>query len=493
MLYERWRTIASERRDQLALSDFASGQQWTFGDLFTAGEGVRVGKNDIVFPQGQSVEFTLTVLAAWRTGKILCPLEPGQTPPTIGTDNLPHGIVHLKLTSATTGAPRLVALTAGQLAADAENILATMGLRSDWPNLGVISLAHSYGFSNLVTPLLLHGIPLLLAPSPLPEVIRRAAKGVSALTLPAVPAMWRAWHDTDAIPANVELAISAGAPLPLALEQAIFAKHGVKVHNFYGASECGGIAYDATESPRTDAACVGAPMKNVSLAVADDGCLEVRSRAVAEGYCWGESPEEPARNDAHCTVSTLSNGCFHTSDLAEISNGSVYLRGRAGDQINVAGRKVSPETIEQALLKHPKVSECLVFGVPSCDSERTEEIVAAVVWERSSTPAPKSSLSPRSEAWGEGWGEGQQHRVSSGQVEQTASSPPMEARGSSLREREEVLRQFALGSLPAWQAPRRWWFVESLDANERGKLSRAEWRSKFLASRPDVTPETRQT
>jgi len=35
-----------------------------------------------------------------------------------------------------------------KLAADAENIVATMGLRADWPNLGVISLAHSYGFSN---------------------------------------------------------------------------------------------------------------------------------------------------------------------------------------------------------------------------------------------------------------------------------------------------------------------------------------------------------
>ena len=52
-----------------------------------------------------------------------------------------------------------------------------MGLRPDWPNLGVISLAHSYGFSNLVLPLLLHGIPLILAPSPLPEAVRQAAGG----------------------------------------------------------------------------------------------------------------------------------------------------------------------------------------------------------------------------------------------------------------------------------------------------------------------------
>ena len=90
-----------------------------------------------------------------------------------------------------------------------------MGLRADWPNLGVISLAHSYGFSNLVLPLLLHGIPLILAPAPLPEIIRRAAENEQSITLAAVPAMWRAWHEAGAIPQNVRLAISAGAPLPL--------------------------------------------------------------------------------------------------------------------------------------------------------------------------------------------------------------------------------------------------------------------------------------
>ncbi len=415
MLYELWRQVAARRRAQTALHEPASGRQWTFGDLFTVGEAIAVGKSNFVFPQGHSVEFILAVLAAWRTQKIVCPLERGQQPPVAVTDQLPAGINHLKMTSATTGVARVVAFTAEQLAADAENIVATMGLRPDWPNLGVISLAHSYGFSNLVTPLLLHGIPLILAPSPLPEAIRRSAQIESALTLPAVPALWRAWLDAGAIPDKVKLAISAGAPLPLALEQEVFGKHGLKIHNFYGASECGGIAYDASESPRTEAARVGVPLKNVSLAVADDSCLEVRSRAVAESF-WPQPDSE------------LDQGCFHTSDLAEIADGQVFLRGRAGDQINVAGRKVSPETIERALLKHPAIAECLVFGVPSRDAERTEEIVAAVV----------------------------------------------------SRATEEQLRQFALETLPAWQVPRHWWLVDSLAANDRGKVSRAGWRAEFM-------------
>jgi long-chain acyl-CoA synthetase len=422
MLYERWRQIAQLYPGQVALRDVVSNRQWTFRELALATERIVPVEEKIAFPQGTSSDFIFSVLQAWRAGHLVCPLEVGRTPPDI-TPGLPPEIVHLKTTSATTGPPRLVAFTAAQLMADAENIVATMGLRSDWPNLGVVSLAHSYGFSNLVLPLLLHGIPLILTESPLPEVVQKAAKNADLITLAAVPALWRAWLDADAVPRNVRLAISAGAPLPLALEHGVFAARGLKIHNFYGSSECGGIAYDATSGPRTDASCAGASMCNAQLSVGGDGCLQVRSRAVGETY-W----PEPA--------AALADGVFQTADLAEISYGFVYLRGRASDQINVAGRKVLPETIEKILLAHPQVRDCLVFGAPSAAAERSEKIVACIV----------------------------------------AKSPVT----------GETLKQFLLTKLPAWQVPREWRFVESLEADRRGKLSRLEWRRKYLAAPHDA-------
>ena len=161
MLYDLWRQVASQRRRDFALRDTASGQHWTFGELLSATDGPTGAARELVCAQGQSADFIFQVLRAWRTGGVLCPLEAGHAAPQIPLPPAP--CVHLKTTSATTGAPRLIAFTAGQLLADAENIMTTMGLRPDWPNLGVISLAHSYGFSNLVLPLLLHnGIPLTL-------------------------------------------------------------------------------------------------------------------------------------------------------------------------------------------------------------------------------------------------------------------------------------------------------------------------------------------
>lgn len=422
MLYDRWREIAREFAHELALRDLPGGRTWTFSQLAAAVDAPPARDAVIRYPCGNNADFVLEVLRAWRDGAVVCALEPGQEPPPIAR---PHGIAHLKITSATSGAPKLVAMTAEQLAADASNIVATMGLRREWPNLAFISLAHSYGFSNLITPLLLHGVPLILGGQPLPEIVRLAQADSGPLTLAAVPALWRVWHAADAIGPNVRLAISAGAPLPLSLERAVFEQRQLKIHNFYGASECGGIAYDASSVPRDDAAVAGAPMKNVQLTISRDGCLEVRGRNVAAGY-WPT------------TDAALADGVYRTSDLAELRDGVVYLRGRAGDVINVAARKIAPETIERLLATHPAVRDCLVFGVPDRDAQRGDTIVACVV------------------------------------VENGVGA--------------DELRRFLLGRSDAWQVPREFWIVPSLEVNQRGKLSRAQWRAKFVARKEGQEP-----
>jgi acyl-CoA synthetase (AMP-forming)/AMP-acid ligase II len=198
----------------------------------------------------------------------------------------------------------------------------------------------------------------------------------------------------------------------------VSARHGLKIHNFYGSTECGGIAYDRSELPRAETGGVGQPMANVSLSLADSGCLTVAGSNVGETY-WPQA-------DA-----ALAHGRFQTSDLAEMRDGWVFLRGRASDLINVAGRKVAPETIEEALRAHPGVRSCLVVGVPAEHDTRAEMILACVVGDPGVT--------------------------------------------------EPALRSSLLSRLPAWQIPRAWWFVDDLEADARGKVARAEWRRRYLA------------
>ncbi len=415
MLYERWRAIVSGRRGEVALWDAETGRRVTFGELDAAAERGGADGEGIAFIHGDDPEFLVKLIRAWRVGRPVCPLEPGQPAPEIPTP--PAGCVHLKLTSGSTGRPRMVAFRQEQLAADPDNILATMGLRREWPNLGVVSISHSYGFSNLALPLLLHGIPLIRVAAPLPEMVWRAAEGYEGVTLAAVPAMWRAWSEAGSIPGNTRLAISAGAPLPLALERTVHEREGLKIHNFYGSSECGGIAFDASLVPRETESLAGAPMRGVELGIGENGCLEVRGAAVGEGY-WPEA------------APGLGGGVFRSADLAEIREGSVHLLGRMADVINVAGRKLSPETVERELARHPGVVACAVFGVPSAESERVDDIVACV------------------------------------EVRDAVTMGELKA--------------YLLEGMPAWQVPRHWKAVNAVTRSALGKVSRAEWRRRYL-------------
>lgn len=420
MLYARWQQTLSMHRDEVAVMDAVSGTTWSFAALqhsLDSLPALAAGALHVASMADGVLAFIIQTLWAWRDGAVLCPMERegGRVPDVRG---MPAGIAHLKMTSGSTGDPRTVIFRPEQLAADAENIRTTMGLDRGYPNVAVISVAHSYGFSNLVLPLLLRGHPLVTVPDALPSSLRAACARGDRITLPAVPAMWRAWWKSGLIKEMpIALAISAGAPLPLEVEQGVFEETGIKIHNFFGSSECGGIAYDRTRVPREDASLAGTAMDGVSLTLGEGGRLVVTSAAAGEGY-WSSEDE------------SLGDGRFVTSDLVEIDDGRILMRGRISDAINIAGRKLNPADVEAALLSCEGVRHCVVFGVASADPARCEDTIACVNVAEDLTPARLASL---------------------------------------LGER-----------LQTWQLPRKYWLCPELAPNARGKISRAEWRERWM-------------
>jgi acyl-coenzyme A synthetase/AMP-(fatty) acid ligase len=180
--------------------------------------------------------------------------------------------------------------------------------------------------------------------------------------------MWRAWHRSGILKnAPIRLALSAGAPLALQLEHDVFADAGLKIHNFYGASECGGIAWDSSETPRESAGLLGVPLPGVRVDIGSDGRFTVTSDAVAVCY------DAPRPDDV------LGNGIYLTRDLGFIDEtGNLHLTATTGGAINVAGRKISPAKVEAAIRSTGFVRRVRVFGISSSDPERFEEIAAEV-------------------------------------------------------------------------------------------------------------------
>ncbi len=364
MPYHRWLDIS--RRYAARPAIFEGGKTVTFADL-NAGLALLPQAVSPVMARSGSVDFFLQILRAWRDGQAVIPVERDAPEPQL-EHAPPAGTRLVKYTPGASGIPRGIFFNGAQVAADGDRIVTAMRLTPDVPNLGVISLAHSYGFSNVVLPLLLHGVPVHLAPVPFPRVVEEIFKWHASIVVPAVPSMWRAWHRAGIlIGAPVRLALSAGAPLALALEVDVFTASGLKIRNFYGASECGGISLDDSEIPRESAADVGTPLPGVVVSISDNGRIVVKSNGVAFGY---DSTREDDR---------LGDQIYQTRDLGFFDGrGRLHLTGTLGGAINVAGRKISPAKVEAAILSTGLVERVRVFGTSSSDPERFEEISAEV-------------------------------------------------------------------------------------------------------------------
>ena len=273
----------------------------------------------------------------------------------------------LKITSGTTGAPRAVRFRESQLLADCRNICETMGIRPEDVNFGVIPFSHSYGFSNLVTPLLFQGTSLICSTDRMPRAVYHHLQNSGATVFPGTPPLFQALGSLAGTtkPVALRLCISAGAPLAPEISRQFHRRFGLKIHSFYGSSECGGIAYDRDDEMEIPSGFAGTPLNGVLVDKIDGNQIAVRGPTVADGYL-------PASDQ-----DLLDGKQFVPGDLVEWSNLGMRLVGRLTEFVNVAGKKVHPSVIEEHLRKLPGVIDAVVFGIPS--TNRNEELVAYVV------------------------------------------------------------------------------------------------------------------
>ena len=127
---------------------------------------------------------------------------------------------------------------------------------------------------------------------------------------------------------------------------------------------------------------LGSPAPGMSTEVVDDAGRPVRGH---KGYlvCTRPAPSMTRGiwGDPDRYLETYWSrwpGYWYHGDWASVDeDGCWFLHGRADESMNVAGRKVGPAEVEDALIEHPAVSEAAVIGVP--DELKGEAIVAFVV------------------------------------------------------------------------------------------------------------------
>ena len=358
-LWSLWQATVARDAEKIVVIDGDTGRAWTATQLTAEAEHLATMFRGPYVPicQPNSALWLATFLAIQKIGAAAVPLDISLPPETQRETVYRLGarpkssICCVKLTSGTTGDLKRILCSAVNLRADGEHIIRTMGIRPVDRNLAIIPLGHSYGLGNLVMPLLMQGTTVVCAQAFVPRQILRLIDEHKVTVLPTVPAILRALGQLEgaAKPPSLRLVISAGAPLTAEVAQQFHRRFGIKIHNFYGSSETGGICYDRTGTATLKGRSVGNPLAGVKVRIRRDGRVAVSSPA----------------------------GKATLPDLGEWNRyGELRLLGRVGEVANVGGKKVAPVGIERALREVLGVSDVWVTVL---QDKRGNDYLAAAV------------------------------------------------------------------------------------------------------------------
>jgi len=403
LLWKRWEKTLQKNGRRTLLIEADSGATWT--GMALADEAHKLSELLPHFARGTRVAFCLPNGSRWvafflalqKLGLAAMPLDASlpdaaclEMAQSLGCRALYlHGKIHLfenssrnksdicciKVTSGTGGGlPKIVSCRAEHLIADGTNIIRSMGIRTTDRNLAAIPLGHSYGLGNFIMPLILQGTPLVCVAGFVPRQLIDWIGLYGVTVFPSVPAIFRvlASMPIQSHLAPLRVAISAGAPLTAEVAQAFHKRYGIKIHNFYGSSETGGICYDRRGDATLKGRSVGKPLAGVTVTAAR-GVIQVASAAVAKRTGRWRMPDRGEWND----------------------HGELALLGRRGRELNIGGKKVHPSEIEHALRTVTGISDALVWMTKNGD----REIVQVAVETRLPLAEIQRALSAKLPEW----------------------------------------------------------------------------------------------
>jgi long-chain acyl-CoA synthetase len=337
--------------------------------------------------------------AGYDPAGLAAPADPG-----------PEARAEIAFTSGTTGTPKGVVLTHGNLASDfhplEQGFLRREALVRRFGRMRFLStlpLSHMFGQAMSVFLPLYMGLTVVLVPAR-PRDVLDAARRQRAWGLFTIPrlldllaadvrrrlreagrledverrqrrlARWpyylqslAFWRVQRLFGWRFRLVVVGGAPLPEAV-QLFWERLGYLVVQGYGLTETAPIVSISDPFERRTAS-VGRPLGDQEVRLGPGGEVLVRGPNVTPGYLGREGAVE----------------WLHTGDVGEIdAGGRLRIRGRLKDVIvTPEGENVHPEDVEAAFRGVPGVREACVLGLPH---ERGERVLAVLLLERGADP-----------------------------------------------------------------------------------------------------------
>lgn len=306
----------------------------------------------------------------------------------------PEEVALVLHTSGTTSRPKIVPLAQKNVCASAANIRATLKLTPADRNLVIMPLFHIHGLIAALLAPLSAGGEVCCTPGFNALKFFGWLSDVKPTWYTGVPTMHqaillRAPNNVDAVKSHrLRFTRSSSSSMPPIVISQLETLYGVPVIEAYGMTEAAHQMASNPLPPGSRKPGTVGPSAGPEIRIADTNGKTVPAGATGEIVIRGSNVMTAYENNPAANADAFYDGWFRTGDQGIMdSDGYVTITGRLKEIINRGGEKISPREVDEIIMEHPAVHQCVTFGMPH--QMLGEDVAAAVVLKQGATATDK--------------------------------------------------------------------------------------------------------
>lgn len=275
-------------------------------------------------------------------------------------------IADIMFTSGTTGNPKGVMLSHGNLLFSAMHITAFVGNTSDDVEVLALPICHSFGLGRLRSVLYTGGTVVFYNGFFNVKGLFQTMQNCAVTGFSMVPASWKILQKLSGEKISVfsslrYIEFGSARLLPEDKQHLLNLFPQTRLCMHYGLTEASRTLFMEFHTDPLD--CIGYVTDGIKVKVVDENEEELNDGEVGEICVQGAHVTAGYWNDMQSFKSMLCNNYFKTGDIGYKKGKYFYLTGRVKDIVNVGGKKVSTAEVEEVVKTFEGIEECACVGV----------------------------------------------------------------------------------------------------------------------------------